>query len=246
MRTESSRIQGEIAISNYEADGVTEYDWIAEPSACDICAPLDGKRFKVKGAEVGNPNHPLFPMHPNCRCAIAPALDREEFNAWLDHLDNGGTTEEWERQKRNNRIAKTFSTPITGHNGVKDKEIISARTELDQYFQVTGYHCDGTSFLRDDLPDKPKNWLTPEKMARKIKDLVQKSGKPVKIYSCNAGADGAMAAQRLADALGVEVKAPTGYIALMNDGVFQIYYKNGNLISQEFEVDEGWKIFSPR
>lgn len=66
MRTESSRIQGEIAISNYEKEGITEYEWVAEPSACDICAPLDGKRFKVRGAEVGNLNHPLFPMHPNC------------------------------------------------------------------------------------------------------------------------------------------------------------------------------------
>lgn len=101
MRTESSRIQGEIAISKYKKEGITEYEWVAEPSACDICAPLDGKRFKVKGADIGNPDHPLFPMHPNCRCAIVPVpMDREEYNAWLDHIDQGGTTEKWERQKK--------------------------------------------------------------------------------------------------------------------------------------------------
>ncbi|MEG1433830.1 minor capsid protein [Eubacterium sp.] len=247
MRTESSRIQGEIAISNYEADGVTEYEWIAEPSACDICAPLDGKRFKVKGAEVGNPDHPLFPMHPNCRCAIVPSLDREEYDAWLNHIDHGGTTEEWERQKHDNRITKTFSTPITGHNGVKDKAIINARTELDQYFQVTGYHCDGTNFIRDDLVDKSGNWIDPEKMAEKIKDLVQKSGKPVKIYSCNAGADGATAAQELADALGVEVKAPIAQIGITGGGEFRVFKSiddDGYPVNM-MEGDSGWKIFTP-
>lgn len=72
MRTESARIQAAIATAAYEEDGVTEYEWVAEPTACEICKPLDGKTFKVKGAENGDPKHPLFPMHPCCRCAIIP------------------------------------------------------------------------------------------------------------------------------------------------------------------------------
>lgn len=153
----------------------------------------------------------------------------------------------WDRQKKRNRIAKTFSTPITGHNGVKDKAIINARTELDQYFQVTGYHCNGENFLRDDLPDKKKNWQTPEKMAEKIKDLVQKSGKPVKIYSCNAGTDGATAAQRLADALGVEVKAPIAKIGLSESGDFFVFESidDNGCMKNRYEGGTGWKVFTP-
>ena len=75
MRTESSRIQGQIAVDSYKESGIEEYEWVAEPTACEICKPLDGKRWKVNGAETGNKEHPMFPMHPNCRCAIIPVVD---------------------------------------------------------------------------------------------------------------------------------------------------------------------------
>lgn len=39
------------------------------------------------------------PMHPNCRCSIAAYEDSEEYEAWLDYLDKGGTTEEWNKSR---------------------------------------------------------------------------------------------------------------------------------------------------
>jgi hypothetical protein len=39
------------------------------------------------------------PMHPHCRCSTAAYVDRKEYEEWLDFLDKGGTTEEYEKQK---------------------------------------------------------------------------------------------------------------------------------------------------
>ena len=165
MRTESSRIQGEIAISNYKKEGITEYEWVAEPSACDICAPLDGKRFKVKGADVGNDKHPLFPMHPNCRCAIVPVpMDREEYNAWLDHIDQGGTTEEWERQKKRSLGEKRQAGKLRRKARERDIIIKNAIDSCDvsttinsnkqnRHIKGTKEYVEGRSYINGTLED---------------------------------------------------------------------------------------------
>jgi len=76
MRTESARIQTEIQKHSYKEYEIEEYEYIAEPTACRICKPLDGKLFKVKDMEPGS-NAPA--MHPNCRCSTTPYVDREEL-----------------------------------------------------------------------------------------------------------------------------------------------------------------------
>ena len=76
MRTESARVHAECAVKSMEKNGVTKYEWVSEPSACKICSPLDSKTFEVKGAEFGNVKHPLFPLHPNCRCAVIAVVDK--------------------------------------------------------------------------------------------------------------------------------------------------------------------------
>jgi hypothetical protein len=37
------------------------------------------------------------PVHPNCRCSTAAWEDDEEYEAWLDYLDKGGSTAEWKK-----------------------------------------------------------------------------------------------------------------------------------------------------
>lgn len=120
MRTESSRIQGQIAVDSYKEGGIEEYEWVAEPTACEICKPLDGKRWKVNGAETGNKEHPMFPMHPNCRCAVIPVVDENEYSDWINHLDRGGTTKTYLRKRMDEA-----GVPDTGLHEVTDvKEII--------------------------------------------------------------------------------------------------------------------------
>lgn len=75
MRTESARVQTEMQNQSYKKYGIDEYEYIAEPTACSICLPLNGKIFKVKDL---SPGQNASPMHANCRCSTAPYGDRVE------------------------------------------------------------------------------------------------------------------------------------------------------------------------
>lgn len=46
-------------------------------------------------------------MHPHCRCSLAPYEDSQEYEAWLSHLENGGTTESWQSFKNSGGAKKT-------------------------------------------------------------------------------------------------------------------------------------------
>lgn len=96
MRTELARVQTAAQKRSFEKNGFDKYEFIANGTACEICAALDGKHFVVKKMMPGE-NAP--PMHPNCRCSVAAYEDSDEYEAWLDYLDKGGTTEEWNRLK---------------------------------------------------------------------------------------------------------------------------------------------------
>lgn len=75
MRTESARVQTEIQNQSYKKYGIEEYEYVAEPTACPVCLPLNGKIFKVEDL---SPGQNASPMHANCRCSTAPYVDRVE------------------------------------------------------------------------------------------------------------------------------------------------------------------------
>lgn len=100
MITELARVQTEAQKQSFEQNGFEKYTFIAINTACPDCRKLDGKHFSVKKMLPGT-NAP--PMHPYCRCSVAAYEDSEEYEAWLDFLDKGGTTEEWNRTKSANR-----------------------------------------------------------------------------------------------------------------------------------------------
>ena len=103
MRTELARVQTEAQRQSFLANGFEEYTFHVNRGCCSACADLDGKHFKIKDMMPGK-NAP--PMHPNCRCSVSAYEDDTEYEAWLDFLDKGGTTEEWERQKNLLAIAE--------------------------------------------------------------------------------------------------------------------------------------------
>jgi len=96
MITELARVQTEAQKQSVEANGYDEFQFHALGSACDQCKELNGKHFPVTKLVIAK-NAP--PMHPRCRCSISAYMDRQEFDQWLDFLDKGGTTEEWNRLK---------------------------------------------------------------------------------------------------------------------------------------------------
>lgn len=98
MVTELRRVQTDVAIQSYKETGITQYMYMAvNPNACPECRKVNGKIYDVKGAEVGNPDHPLPPMHPRCHCTTAPYSDPDDYEAWLNFLESGGTTEQWDK-----------------------------------------------------------------------------------------------------------------------------------------------------
>lgn len=70
--TESARVQGDVQLDSLEQAGYKSYVYIAERRACVICGSLNGKVFLVKDKEIGLN---MYPMHPNCRCRVAPYED---------------------------------------------------------------------------------------------------------------------------------------------------------------------------
>lgn len=91
MITELARVQIEAQKQSFERNGFEEYTFLALGDACSVCRALDKKHFKIKKMVPGT-NAP--PMHPRCRCSVAAYEDSEDYVAWLDFLDKGGTTEE--------------------------------------------------------------------------------------------------------------------------------------------------------
>ena len=97
MITELARVQTEAQKQSFERNGFEKYTFLALGNACPICKALDGKHFKVKKMMPGT-NAP--PMHPRCKCSTSAYEDSEDYEAWLDFLDKGGTTEEWNKRRK--------------------------------------------------------------------------------------------------------------------------------------------------
>lgn len=73
--TEGARVATEAQRQSYIDNGYDEYEFIAEPSACAICKPLDGKIFKVSKMM---PGENASPKHPFCRCATAAHYSKSD------------------------------------------------------------------------------------------------------------------------------------------------------------------------
>lgn len=128
-RTELRRIQTDVAKDNYERNGFDEYEFMAvNPRACPICRELDGQIFKVKDMKPGE-NAP--PIHPNCHCTTAPHMNDDEYNAWLNYLEQGGTTAQWDqmtdadRQSWYDRLVDNLQAPQTKSNNIDFADSIS-------------------------------------------------------------------------------------------------------------------------
>lgn len=81
MITELLRVQIEADMQSLIRNGYEEYRFLAQNSACSVCAALHGKHFKVADMKIGV-NAP--PMHPNCHCSVSAYMDRAEFDKWLE------------------------------------------------------------------------------------------------------------------------------------------------------------------
>lgn len=104
MRTEMARVQIDAQMKSYAANGIDEFEYIAcgGSDVCDICKKLDGKVFKVSKMMISE-NAP--PMHPNCHCSTGVHIDNKEYEDWLNYIESGGTTKEWNSLTKENKHA---------------------------------------------------------------------------------------------------------------------------------------------
>lgn len=98
-RTESARAQTKAQNDCYTDLGVKEVRWIAEPSACKLCADIAADNEGIYKLD----DVPTIPAHPNCRCSMAPHADRDEMNKLIDAA-NADTS----AAGLNDGLAKTF------------------------------------------------------------------------------------------------------------------------------------------
>ena len=135
MRTELARVQTDAQKQSFERNGFDWYEFIcnknpSKHNTCDICRGLDGKHFKVKDMMPGT-NAP--PMHPHCRCSTAAFEDSQEYENWLDFLDKGGTTEEYNKLKAANKLpVKRKSLTNNSSSGI----IQSKKEQLKPFTKV--------------------------------------------------------------------------------------------------------------
>ena len=61
LKTEIARINADTQLTMLKENKFTHLIYVAEPGACKICAPLDGKAIPIDEAEKGVN---MYPMHP--------------------------------------------------------------------------------------------------------------------------------------------------------------------------------------
>lgn len=171
MRTELARVQTEAQKQSFVRNGFKHYEFIANAGCCPVCSAKDGKHFEVAKMMPGE-NAP--PMHPHCRCSTAAWEDSAEYEAWLDHLAKGGTTEEWNKSKDSEKsldkqpkssILKLNDIVIGKSLGAKAKNYDVMDLETGEMF----HFVEGTS-LQDVEVFAGKGSSTPYRKAYKYAD----------------------------------------------------------------------------
>lgn len=157
MRTELARVQTEAQKQSFIRNGFTMYTFICNenPSrhgTCSLCRSLNGKHFKVEDMMPGE-NAP--PLHPHCRCSTSAYEDDEEYEAWMDFLEQGGTTEEWNAQKaaaQKGSAADFIWGEAEGTEKAVIKEIEGFHNELCRKYGVD------MAIVGDKLADAQADW----------------------------------------------------------------------------------------
>lgn len=263
MRTELARVQTEAQKQSFERNGFDHYEFIANRDCCPICNGLDGKHFKVEKMMPGE-NAP--PMHPHCRCSTAAWVDDEEYEAWLDYLDKGGTSIEWEELKKGLENFENDDNVTAGSKTIAESKRLS---DIKEKIRVLNEAITAKQpVYADDLRAAYKNVKPKEgcadvclhgaqyyteyeheyKLNTKTLAFIIASrgdchGQNIRLMSCSTGMRdryGNCVAQELANILGVDVYAPIEQLNIHPDGKLTVGKR------KRLSEEEGFEWFHPK
>lgn len=180
ISTELSRVRVQASLDSFKACGFDEFQIIASPDCCDECQAIDGKHFPIAKLAAGT-NAP--PMHPNCRCSIAPFVarddddddfDEESFDEWCDYMEeheddpNAMTWEEW-KKKSDEEDEATYENRTD--QLIKSYPVLPRHTEaeIEPYYRAIHFKT---------VDQKTKDFVKTEMRFMSIEDLkmIQKRG----------------------------------------------------------------------
>lgn len=165
ISTELSRVRVQASLDSFKACGFDEFQIIANPDCCKECQAINGKHFPLPKLASGE-NAP--PMHPNCRCSIAPYEARNEdsdkdfdeaaFDEWCDYMEeheddeDALTWEEWKAQKNSQKDTGQKRAEVQG----PEKE--SSKPKKDAKTQIARSVINSSKYRKafDDLGESPK------------------------------------------------------------------------------------------
>lgn len=137
--TETARVQTEVQRQTMEDNGFSQYEYMAEPTACHVCKPLDGQIFKVSDMEPGTN---AAPMHPNCKCSSAPYESREDLEDMFDAIAEGRGDEFFAEQSnkdypKESDFKKFKRTQKLPNQVPKEMDATFYRQKLKEYRKLT-------------------------------------------------------------------------------------------------------------
>ena len=162
ISTELARVQVQAALDSMQASGFDEFQVVASPDCCEECQAIDGKHYPIPKLASGT-NAP--PMHPNCRCSIAPYEARDEdgdkdfdeaaFDEWCDYMEEHEDDEDaltWEEWKKQNHEIE-----FKAHQVEQEYKAISLNTEHTETF-TTNFREERKAYPIEER----KNWYVEE------------------------------------------------------------------------------------
>ncbi len=96
---------------------------------------------------------------------------------------------------------------------------------------------------KDPDTNKMVKTYTPEELCDIIKKQKDYKGGAIKLFSCETGAEGAIAAQNVSNIMGVQVKAPNGFVWIKPDGNY--FVTRSKNVEDVLPPDSSWNIFMP-
>ena len=170
-------------------------------------------------------------------------------------LVNSGRVTSQAKDKKGTNPAKAALTDANGRFVNKNDMLFrnAANIEPIEGYEDFTCHADPDSFTIY-MDDDTAYTMTPEEYAERIRNSTTYNGGNIRIISCQSGAKEDGAAQKLSDALGVNVYAPTETVFVSesgkmflsdNDKLAWLWYNNGEDKSG-FKETGKWKVFKPR